>query len=191
MALKMLSKDGFYGWTNIAVLFFFNVALMPMLMAFSFFLPYWVKEFDWSRGMASGAQTVSIILSGLAAPMVAIFIMKHGSRRAIVFGNILSVSGLVLLAFQEHIWQLYLGIGVLLGLGVSIGGMLAMQTVVNNWFILKRPVALSISMASMGFSGVIGNPATMMLIERVGWRNTYLILAAVALVFCIIGPACF
>jgi fucose permease len=151
MALRILSKDGFYGWINLAVLFFFNVALMPMMMAFSFFLPYWVKEFDWSRGAASGAQTVSIILSGLAAPMVAIFIMKHGSKRAILIGNVLSISGLVLLAFQEHIWQLYLGIGVLLGLGVSLGGMLAMQTVVNNWFILKRPVALSISMASMAF----------------------------------------
>jgi len=191
MALRILSKDGFYGWINLAVLFFFNLALMPMMMAFSFFLPYWVKEFDWSRGAASGAQTVSIILSGLAAPMVAIFIMKHGSKRAILIGNVLSISGLVLLAFQEHIWQLYLGIGVLLGLGVSLGGMLAMQTVVNNWFILKRPVALSISMASMGFSGVIGNPSIMALIDWVGWRHTYLILAAFAFVFCILVPGLF
>jgi MFS family permease len=184
----MLSKDGFYGWTNLAVLFFFNVALMPMLMAFSFFLPFWVKEFAWSRGLASGAQTVSIILSGIASPMVAIFIMKRGSKRAIIIGNIMAVAGLVLLAFQQYIWQLYLGIGVLLGLGVALGGMLAMQTVVNNWFIVKRPVALSISMASMGFSGVIVNPAMMSLIDRVGWRNTYLILAAIALVFCTIVP---
>jgi MFS family permease len=170
------------------VLFFFNVALMPMMMAFSFFLPFWVKEFAWSRGLASGAQTVSIILSGIASPMVAIYIMKRGSKRAIVIGNLMAVAGLVLLAFQQYIWQLYLGIGVLLGLGVALGGMLAMQTVVNNWFIVKRPVALSISMASMGFSGVIVNPAMMSLIDRVGWRNTYLILAAIALVFCTIGP---
>jgi MFS family permease len=159
-----------------------------MLMAFSFFLPFWVKEFAWSRGLASGAQTVSIILSGIASPMVAIFIMKRGSKRAIIIGNIMAVAGLVLLAFQQYIWQLYLGIGVLLGLGVALGGMLAMQTVVNNWFIVKRPVALSISMASMGFSGVIVNPAMMSLIEKVGWRNTYLLLAVMALVFCIIVP---
>jgi MFS family permease len=188
MASKLLSKYGFYGWVNLAVLFFFNVALMPMLMAFSFFLPYWVKEFAWSRGLASGAQTVSIILSGVAAPLVAIFIMRQGSKRAIVIGNIMSVAGLVLLSFQKNIWELYLGIGVLLGLGVSLGGMLAMQTVVNNWFILKRPVALSISMASMGFAGVIVNPSMMALIEGVGWRNTYLILAAAALIFCIVLP---
>jgi MFS family permease len=99
------------------------------------------------------------------------------------------VVGLVLLANLTKIWHLYLGIGVILGLGVSIGGMLAMMTVMNNWFIMKRPVALSISMASMGFSGIFVNPTMMALIEKVGWRSTYLILAAVALVFCVILPA--
>jgi len=188
MALKMLSKDGFYGWTNLVVMFFFNIALFPMMMAFSFFLPYWVKEFGWSRGTASGAQTLSVILSGVAAPLVAIFIMKRGAKLAIVVGNIINVAGLIMLAYQQHIWQLYLGIGVLLGLGVSIGGMLAMMTITNNWFILKRPLALSVSMASMGFSGVFINPSMMALIEAVGWRNTYLILAAGAFLFCVVIP---
>jgi MFS family permease len=188
MASKRLDKDGFYGWTNLVVLFFFNVALMPMLLAFSFFLPFWVKEFGWSRGLASGASTLSIILSGVGAPLVAIFIMKRGTKLAIVLGNLMSVAGLVLLAFQSQIWQLYLGVGVLLGLGTSLGGMLATMTVINNWFIMKRTIALSVSMASMGFSGVLINPLMMALIGAVGWRNAYLVLAAFALLFCVILP---
>jgi MFS family permease len=189
MALKATSKDGFYGWINIAVMFFFNAALMPMMMAFTFFLPFWLKEFGWNRASTSVAQTTSMILSGLAAPLVGIFIMKHGTKRAIVLGNLMAVAGLVLLARQTQIWHLYLGIGVLLGLGVSIGGMLAMMTVLNNWFIVKRPLALSLSMAAMGFSGVVINPSVMWLIETVGWRKTDLILAAVGLIFCVIVPA--
>lgn len=188
MTQKFLGKDGFYGWINLVVIFFFNAALMPMMMAFTFFLPSWVEEFGWSRGLASGAQTLSTILMGIAAPMVAIFIMKRGSKLAIVLGNLISITGLILLAYQNHIWQLYLGIGVLLGLGVSIGGMLAMMTVINNWFVIKRPMALSVSMASMGFSGLIVSPSMMAMINAVGWRNTYLILAIVALVFCVIVP---
>jgi MFS family permease len=188
MDLKVLSREGFYGWINLGVMFFFNAALMPMLLAFSFFLPYWVEDFGWSRGLASGAQTVSIILSGVAAPLVAIFIMKRGSKRAIVLGNLLSIAGLVLLAYQRYIWQLYVGVGVLLGLGVSMGGMLAMMTVINNWFVTKRTIALSISMASMGFSGVVINPSIMALIGAVGWRNAYLILAAAAFLFCVVIP---
>ena len=191
MALKMLSKDGFYGWTNLAVMFFFNLALMPMLLSFMYFLPFWVQDLGWNRGSISWAQTLSIVLSGITAPLVAIFIMKKGTRRAIVLGNILSVAGLVLLAYQNHIWQLYLGVGILLGLGMSLGGMLAMMTVTNNWFVMKRTIALSISMASMGFSGIIVGPSIMGLIGVVGWRNTYLILAAAALLFCVIVPGLF
>lgn len=189
MVPKLLGKDGFYGWVNLAVMCLFNIALMPMMMAFTFFLPFWVDEFGWSRGLASGAQTLSTVLMGVTAPLVAIFIMKRGTKQAIVLGNLLSIAGLVLLAFQSHIWQLYLGIGVFLGLGVSIGGMLAMMTVLNNWFIFKRSIALSISMGSMGFAGVIINPSMMALIGAIGWRNTYLILAATALVCCVIVPA--
>jgi MFS family permease len=188
MGLRVLSREGFYGWINLGVMFFFNAAMMPMLLAFSFFLPFWVEDFGWSRGLASGAQTLSIILSGVAAPLVAIFIMKQGTKRAIVLGNLVSIAGLILLAYQRHIWQLYVGVGVLLGLGVSMGGMLAMMTVINNWFITKRTVALSISMASMGFSGVVINPSIMALIGAVGWRNAYLILAAAAFLFCVVVP---
>jgi MFS family permease len=189
MALKILGKDGFYGWVNLGVMFFFNIAVMLMMMAFSFFLPYWVKEFGWSRGLASGAQTVSIVLSGIAAPMVAVFIMKRGTKRAIVSGNILCVAGLVMLSYQNHIWELYLGVGVLLGLGMSIGGMLAGMTVINNWFVMKRPAALSISMAAMGFSGVIVQPSLMKMIGTFGWRHTYLIMAVVCFLFCVVLPA--
>jgi len=191
MTLKMLSKDGFYGWTNLVIMFFFSFAMMPMLLSFSYFLPSWVADFKWNMGTASIAQTISIIISGITAPLVAIFIMKRGTRRAIVIGNSLCVLGLIMLAYQNHIWQLFLGVGVFIGLGMSLGGMLAMMTITNNWFIMKRTVALSISMASMGFSGIIIGPSMMGLIGAVGWRHTYLILAGLALLFCVVVPGLF
>jgi cyanate permease len=66
-----------------------------------------------------------------------------------------------------------------------------LMTVTNNWFVMKRTLAMSISMASMGFSGVILSPTMMWLIDTVGWRKTYLILAAMVLLFCVIVPGLF
>ena len=106
-----------------------------------------------------------------------------------VLGNLICVAGLIMVSYQQHIWQLFIGYGVLIGLGMSLGGMLAMMTVINNWFIMKRPLALSVSMASMGFGGVVFNPLLMMLINSIGWRNTYLTIAAAACLFCVIIPA--
>lgn len=191
MASRLRSADGFYGWVNLVVMFFFNIAFMMMMLSFALFLPSWVEEFSWSRGDMSLAQAVGMILSGLTAPLVGIYIMKKGVKTAIILGNIFSVAGLVLVSFQQHIWQLFVGYGVLIGLGMSIGGMLASMTVINNWFIVKRPMALSISMTAMGFGGVVFNPLLMMLIGSIGWRNTYLVIAAASFLFCVILPAFF
>ncbi len=189
MKSRLKSADGFYGWVNLVVMFFFNIIFMMMMLSFALFLPSWVEEFSWSRGTMSLAQAVTMILTGLAAPLVGIFIMKKGVKLVMILGNLLSIAGLILVSFQQHIWQLFLGYGVLIGLGMSLGGMLAMMTVINNWFIIKRPMALSISMAAMGFGGVVFNPLLMMLINSIGWRNTYLLIAAATFLFCVISPA--
>jgi MFS family permease len=187
MALKILDKDGFYGWVNVAVMFFFNAAVMLMMMAFTLFLPFWVKEFSWSRAEISIAQTIAIILAGVGAPMVGIFIMKQGARRAMVIGNSMCVTALALLAYQTKIWHLYALSGVILGIGMSIGGMLAVMTVTNNWFVKRRSIALALSMASMGL-GVVFGPLLMALIGSIGWRKTYLLIAAAVFVFCVLVP---
>jgi MFS family permease len=188
MALKISGKDGFYGWVNLSVMFVFNIVIFCFLLnAFGFCLPFWVKEFGWSRGAISGAQTLSLVLTGLAAPMVGIFLMKHGARKAMVIGNILTAAALLMMAFQTHIWELYLWSGIIMGLGMSIGGMLAMMTVTNNWFIMKRSVAMAISMGSMGLNIVIG-PLLMSVINRVGWRKSYIFIAVITLVFCALVP---
>ncbi|MBN2419684.1 MAG: MFS transporter [Deltaproteobacteria bacterium] len=189
MTSRLKSADGFYGWVNLVVMFFFNIVFMMMMLSFALFLPSWVEEFSWNRGTMSLAQAVAMILTGLAAPLVGIFIMKKGVRTTIILGNLILIAGLILVSFQQHIWQLFLGYGVLVGLGMSLGGMLAMMTVINNWFIIKRPMALSISMAAMGFGGIVFNPLLMMLINSIGWRNTYLVIAAAAFLFCVLSPA--
>jgi MFS family permease len=189
MTSQLKSADGFYGWVNLVVMFFFNIAFMMVMLSFALFLPSWVQEFSWSRGDMSLAQAAGLVLSGLTAPIVGIYIMKKGVKTAIILGNIISFAGLVLVSFQQHIWQLFVGYGVLIGLGMSIGGMQASMTVINNWFIIKRPVALSISMTSMGFGAVVFNPVLMRLIASIGWRNTYLVIAAAVLLFCVILPA--
>jgi MFS family permease len=191
MALKVLSKDGFYGWINLVVVFFFYIAMMLMLSSFTVFLPSWLQEFRWSAGWTSGSQQTGMILSGLAAPLVGRYIMKRGTKRAIVLGNLLNLAGLVLLAYMKDMWHLYIGNGILIGLGIAIGGMLAIMTVINNWFIMKRSIALAVSMAGMGLSGSVMIPTLIRLIDSIGWRDTYLLVAAVVAVFCVIIPGIF
>ena len=191
MTLKCKSADGFYGWVNLGVMFIFNMASMLVMMTFSLFLPSWVEEFVWSRGIISGASTLNMILMGLAAPIAGILIMKSGAKKAIVIGNLINLAGLLILAYMSEMWQLYIGYGIIIGFGLSIGGMLGTMTILNNWFVAKRTLALSFSGATMGLSGIIIMPSLMSLIQHIGWRNTYLIIAGVVLICCIILPSIF
>ena len=191
MTMKCKSSDSFYGWVVLGALFIFGLALMPMMMTFSLILPIWVDDLGWSRGLISGAGSLRSVLVGLLSPLVGILIMKIGAKRAIVIGNCINVVALVLMSVMSQLWHLYICYGVIFGMGFAIGGMLGSMTILNNWFSLKRTLALAINGAAMGISGVVINPTLMSLIQNIGWRNTYLIVALVATICCIIIPAIF
>ena len=185
----MLGKKGFYGWITLS-----GAALVYFLMCgvlmypFGVFLPFICEEFGWGRGAVSGAYTMMMASMGLFGPFAGIFITKYGSRSAIVFGNLMSVSGLLLLAFHTRLWQFYVGYGVLIGLGVGLGGFIATTTIANNWFDKRRSLALSIVIASGGIGGLLLVPGIMAVINSVGWRSTYVVIFAIALLCMIILP---
>ena len=191
MLASRTSENGFYGWVNVAVASIMGVIGGFYLVSFSYLLPYLVKDFGWNRGTVSLAATINMIAMGLCGPIAGYFIVKHGARRSIFFGNILGFAGFVLIFFHTRLWELFLGYGLLVGLAVGFGGMLASTTVINNWFVKKRGMALSIFLGSGGAAGMIMGPAMMKMIERAGWRVTVLVISILVLLFAVILPAIF
>ncbi len=189
MASSKTSSQGFYGWTNIAMLALLGVMGGLYIVSFSLFLPFLVEEFAWNRGTVSLAATLNLIVMGLCSPFVGVFIAKYGARRSIVIGNILGCMGFFLLSFHLHLWQLFLCWGIFVGLGAGMAGLLASTTIVNNWFVKKRSLALSIFFGAGGVGGIVMNPALMALIENLGWRSTYQIMACLTLVVAVVLPA--
>ncbi len=191
MKPKSMSSEGFYGWINLGIMFLFNFVSGSLLLTFGIFLPFWVDDFGWSRGLVSGAQAANMLLTGLVAPAVGLFIMRFGGKKAIIIGNLLNAGGLLLLSFFTEVWQLYLGYGVMIGMGFSLGGMLAMNTIINNWFRKKLSIAVGIATAATGVTGMVLAPLVLHLINSAGWRNTFLFMAVIVMFFCVIIPGIF
>lgn len=189
--MKATNKEGFYGWINLGVLFPFNMVSGALLITFGIFLPFWVEDFGWSRGLISGAQSTNMVLIGLVAPAAGFFIMRWGGKAAIIAGNLFNTAGLLLLAYFYDVWQLYLGYGVLIGTGFSLGGVLAMNTIISNWFEKKLSVAVGIATAATGVTGMVIAPLLLYLINTIGWRHTFIFFAALVMVFCVILPGLF
>ena len=159
-----------------------------LLYSFPVFLPFLRETFGWSRASISWANSLALIVQGLASPLAGMYVMRYGARKALAAGGILCVLCFVVASFHTRLWELYLAYAVLFGLGGSLCGMLAMTTIVNNWFVKKRPLALSILLTAGGLGGLVMVPLIMAMINRFGWRNSYLVLAAMIFVLLVVLP---
>ena len=191
MNIAWARQDKFFGWKALittAVMYFAMTGLL--LYSFPVFLPFLHETFGWSRASISWANSFAMIGQGLISPLAGMFVMRYGAKKALAAGSILSILCFVVAGFHTRLWELYLAYGILFGVGGSLCGMLAMTTIANNWFVKKRSLALSILLTAGGFGGVVMVPIITAMANQVGWRNSYLIIAAMIFVFLFILPIC-
>ena len=191
MGFGSKEKDGFYGWISVSATALLSfVCLGGVTYSFGAFQPSICKAFNWSVRDVSLALTLVMLFMSLAAPMAGFFVGKYGARRSLVLGSVMGVLGLVLLAYHQKLWQLYIGYGLFIGIGVAaFAGIIPQTTIANNWFRKRVSLAMGIIVGLGGIGGIVLVPIIMAFIERFGWRNAYLILAGMALVFAVIIPA--
>ena len=192
MGLALARKEGFYGWTSVAMGGLVMFMLMgAFLMSFGIFLPILCKEFGWSITQVSGASVMAITLGGVLGPLAGMFISKFGPRRSIVMGNTLMAVGFLVMYFLKDLWQLYVAVGLLGGLGYGFGSFLPVMTIANNWFVKKRTMAMGIVGSAGGIGGLVLVPAIAAMVEHYGWRNTYFFLFIIGLIFMAVIPGIF
>lgn len=89
-------------------------------------------------------------------------------------------SGLILSGFAvsiENLWLLYLGYGVLGGIGLGIGYITPVSTLVK-WFPDRRGMATGLAIMGFGFAAMIASPVIGYLIDNFGIANTFYIMGA-------------
>ena len=172
----------FYGWFTLA-----GVALVIFIVggsfvhAFGVLLPVITVEFGWDRAQVALALTLGILAFGLPSPLYGLTVHRFGPRMTIIIGNALAGVGLAGVYFVQEVWHLYF-LYILIGLGGGFGGYIASTTVVNNWFIRRRSLALGIFQASAGLGGLVFPLLVTALISAVDWRTTWLILAGIVII---------
>ena len=153
---------------------------------FGVFLPVLADEFGWSRGAISVAPSLNLIIGGLIAFAIGAASDRYGPR-LILTASALFVGALFALASQiAALWHLYLVLGVLLGIAMS-SVYLVPTTTVSRWFVERRGLALGILLAGLNLAFVTGPRLSAYLIERFGWRTTYLVLGALVWILAIPG----
>ena len=182
------TRSAFYGWIAIsgtAIVFFFNTG--AFFYSYGVFLPTMCGDLEWSRGIVATGYSLGILVYGLPSPLIGYSIKRFGSRINIILGNLLAAAAMAGMFLSREVWHVYL-LYSLVGLGSGFGQYMACTTVANNWFMKKRSLALAIVGTSSGLAGFVFPPLVTLLIDSIGWRSSWLVLAGILLTgACLLG----
>ena len=125
-------------------------------------------------------------IGGMLGPIAGFTVSRFGARINILLGNTVAVLGLLGMSRVEELWQVYLFFGVLGGLGLAFGEFVSLTTVVNNWFIQRRSLAMGLLFASGGIGGFVFPPVISWLVSSLGWRQAWVGIAAIHLLLTVL-----
>jgi MFS family permease len=154
--------------------------------AYGVFLPSIGETFHWSRSSLSGPYTLFLVIGGMLGPLAGFTIARFGARRNIIFCNIFAALGLLGMSQVSELWHVYLFFGFMAGIGLAFGEYLPVTTVINNWFIRRRSLAMGLLFASGGIGGFLLPPLISWFISSLGWRWTWVCLAGLHLLLTVI-----
>jgi MFS family permease len=150
---------------------------------------------NWSLTSETFIFTLFIVVLGLAAAFWGGWLERAGPRKAGVVSALCWCGGLALGAlgvYQHQLWIVWLGTGVLGGIGLGLGYISPVSTLIK-WFPDRRGMATGFAIMGFGGGAMIGAPLAALLMKHFaagggnGVWQTYLVLAVLYFVFMLGG----
>jgi len=152
---------------------------------------------DWKLTDLGWIFSIAIFVLGFSAAVLGRWVEEGGPRRTMFTSALFFGGGFLISAFGvsvHQLWIVYLGYGLLGGIGLGLGYISPVSTLIK-WF-PDRP-GMSTGMAIMGFGGaaMIAAPLSVWLISvfstptHVGVAETFVVLGLVYACFMMVGAA--
>lgn len=134
------------------------------------------REFQWTRSDVTSVYSIYLLVNGFTAPLVGLVFDRLGPRW--VYGAGMSCLGAAffLAGGLTTLWQFYVFIGVLVGLGVSLNGMVPGSALLSRWYRERLSTAIGIAFSAIGVGTILFVPLAQYLIGQYDWRLAYRIL---------------
>jgi OFA family oxalate/formate antiporter-like MFS transporter len=145
----------------------------------------------WSSTETSLAFTLAIFILGLSAAVFGPFVERKGPRVSALLAAVLFAAGHVISGLGVAVESLpvfYLGYGVVGGVGLGIGYISPVSTLVS-WFPDRRGMATGMAVLGFGAGALVASPVAARLIEALGVSQTFFILGAAFLVLMAAGAS--
>jgi MFS family permease len=137
-------------------------------------------EFDtgWSKTAVTAAFSAALLVAAGAGILVGRAIQRHGPRWVMSAGSLLGTLAVVAVALAPN-FAVFVLAWLIAGVAMSATLYAPAFAAITVWFGAHRVRALTAVTLIAGLASTIFAPLTAALNDHVGWRETYLVLAAV------------
>ncbi len=169
----------FHGWFVVVAAFAVTFVGFGMAYTFTAFVGSLQRDFAASRGSVSLVFSLAGFLYFALGIVSGPLADRWGSRRLAVIGMVLTGAGLALASLARSLGEIYAAYGLGIGLGVGCSYVPAIGAV-QRWFARRRGFASGLAVSGIGVGTLVMPIFATFLIERLGWREAYLALGAIA-----------
>jgi len=141
--------------------------------SFTVFLKPISENFGWDRAQVVSVYSLSWLMSGLTAPLVGRLFDRSGPRMVYGLGLALLGGAFLAASHAQSLWQFQLTVGLCVGLGIALVGNVPNSILLGRWFGPRLPTAMAVVYSAMGGGVLVLLPLSQLLIDRIGWRDSY------------------
>ena len=172
----------YYGWIIVAVTALVLIVTAGVRSAPGAFLLEMERDTGWSKAVLSFATALGLVLFGLGGPISGTLMNRFGVKRVTLASLVITAAAMILSSRVSTTWQLDLFFGLLSGLGTGLVASVLGATVATRWFVKQRGLVTGIFGASTSAGQLVFFPLLTWLAVSIGWRESAVILAVIALV---------
>ena len=147
------------------------------------------EQLGWDLKETQFTFSLAIFFLGISAAFLGHFLEKKGPKRsgiltAILFGAGIAGSGLAI--ELESVYLLYLFYGFLGGIGLGLGYITPVSTLIK-WFPDKPGLATGMAVMGFGFAALISSPLIVYFIKVIGIANTFYLMGSIYFVIILLS----
>lgn len=148
-----------------------------------------LAEFDWGRAWTSSLYSVFMLSIACSGPLIGALFDRFGGRAIYVCGLVIYGAGFLLASRMTDLWQGWLSLGLMVGIGAAATGMTPATGIISRWFDRNLAFAIAFAYSGLAAGTMLLSPLAGWMIETGGWRWAYqnmglglLVLAAIVFV---------
>lgn len=168
--------DSRRAWFTVVAAFLASAVTLGTAYSFGAFFESMSEEFGSERGETAvifGLTTFAFFWLSLVTGRL---LDRFGPRLVLGIGATAMFVGLLLTSRVDSLEVGYITYGGGVGIAAACG-YVPMVAMVGGWFVHHRAVAVGLAVAGIGVGTMVLSPLSAALIDRYGWRDTYVIFA--------------